>query len=209
MSSNFPTSKDELLSNQPYQDGVSVFQAAELNNIQDAIDALQTKVGITSSTDPNSLDYKINRAGQVLQVVYSQVNTQIAGTTLIPFDNTIPQNTEGFEVMTLDFTPKYASSICKIDVVCNSMYHSYQSGQGYYIAGLFMDSVANAYCTAFQVDPYNRGKSLHFTYFITASSVAQRTWKVRIGSNVAGTLYLNYQLGNRNYSTIVISEIRV
>jgi len=59
MASNFPTGLDDLIGNQNYVDGTTIIEAAALNNLQDAIDALQEKVGIDSSAAPASHDYKL------------------------------------------------------------------------------------------------------------------------------------------------------
>lgn len=74
MSSNYPTSKDNLTTNQPYSDGTTVIQAQELNNIQDAIDKLQTKVGIDNSSDANTLDYKISNMTVTWETDISQIS---------------------------------------------------------------------------------------------------------------------------------------
>ena len=59
MASNYPVGLDNLLGNQPYVDDVTVLLSAELNTVQDAVDALQEKVGIDSSAAATSHDYKI------------------------------------------------------------------------------------------------------------------------------------------------------
>jgi hypothetical protein len=45
-----------------------------------------------------------NTAGKVIQVVHVQDGAYASGTTTIPLDNTIPQNTEGTEFMSLAIT---------------------------------------------------------------------------------------------------------
>lgn len=61
MASSFPTSLDDLYGNQPYVDGTTVIQAAELNNIQDAVDELQEKVGVDASAVATSIDFFMRR----------------------------------------------------------------------------------------------------------------------------------------------------
>lgn len=46
MGTAYPTALDDLLGNQPYVDGTTIMEALALNNIQDAVDALQEKVGL-------------------------------------------------------------------------------------------------------------------------------------------------------------------
>lgn len=52
--------------------------------------------------------------GNVLQKVAKVVSAGVDITTVIPYDNTIPQNTEGDQVITLSFTPKSATSLLHI-----------------------------------------------------------------------------------------------
>lgn len=59
----YPTTLDDLDGNQQWVDGTTVVEAAPLNAVQVAIDALQEKVGIDSSADTDSLDYKVAHKG--------------------------------------------------------------------------------------------------------------------------------------------------
>ena len=58
MSTNYPDSLDDL--NNPNGTDSLSGHAALHTNTNDAIEAIQTKVGVNGSTDPNSLDYKIS-----------------------------------------------------------------------------------------------------------------------------------------------------
>ena len=53
--------------------------------------------------------------GKLLQQVRVTTNTFDTATTVIPIDDTIPQNTEGDELFTLAITPTNASNILKFD----------------------------------------------------------------------------------------------
>ena len=59
MATSFPTSKDTLINPQPTDSPELVSHAAQHANANDAIEALETKVGINGSTDVLSHDYKI------------------------------------------------------------------------------------------------------------------------------------------------------
>jgi hypothetical protein len=58
MATTFPTSKDNLTN--PAANDELVGHAAQHANANDAIEALENVVGVTNSTDANSLTYKIN-----------------------------------------------------------------------------------------------------------------------------------------------------
>jgi hypothetical protein len=56
MSTNFPTSLDSYAA---LVDGVDILEAADQNNVRDAIEAIEAKVGINGSAVATSHDYKI------------------------------------------------------------------------------------------------------------------------------------------------------
>jgi hypothetical protein len=61
MATSFPTSKDDFVNPQSTDSVQTVSHAAQHANVNDAIEALETKVGVNNSTDPNSLDYKVTQ----------------------------------------------------------------------------------------------------------------------------------------------------
>ena len=61
MATSFPTSKDDFVNPQSTDSVQTVSHAAQHANANDAIEALETKVGVNNSTDPNSLDYKVKQ----------------------------------------------------------------------------------------------------------------------------------------------------
>lgn len=44
-------------------DGVDTVSAAHVNTLRRSVEALETKVGVNNSSDPNSLDYKVRNGG--------------------------------------------------------------------------------------------------------------------------------------------------
>jgi len=58
VASNFPTSKDNL--SNPSATDELVGHAAQHANANDAIEAIETVIGVTNSNDSNSLTYKVN-----------------------------------------------------------------------------------------------------------------------------------------------------
>ena len=70
MSSNFPTSKDNLTN--PASTDELVGHAAQHANANDAIEALEDVVGVTNSTDSNSLTYKVNQLATSVSTLSNQ-----------------------------------------------------------------------------------------------------------------------------------------
>lgn len=125
--------------------------------------------------------------GVVVQVVNTvTTNASTTGTTTIPYDATIPQNTEGDQYMTLAITPKSATNVLIIDTF-NILSTSAAAGNAL-IAAIFQDSTVNALAAAPQ---YTIGagykQHLRVVHSMTAGTTSSTTFKLRAGANVAGT----------------------
>ena len=149
-------------------------------------------------------------AGKVLQVVNVTNGTYASGTTVMVDDDTIPQNTEGNEFMTLAITPTATNSKLKIEVVCVFSNHTdHKKG----IVALFQDTTANALAAAMDHDMGENGRlrTLSFNHFMTAGTTGATTFKVRAGSTEAGTVgfngYSSRSFGGVMSSSITITEI--
>lgn len=147
----------------------------------------------------------------VRQVTYATVSTQSSGSGNIPFDNTIPQNTEGWEVMTCSITPQSATSTLYITGVvnCSSSY----AGQSSVAMAIFRDSTANAIGGTYTICPIQYGLILLTAQVkITSGSTAATTFKMRIGGNV-GTTYTNGQqlvgqvFGSAAATSLMVMEV--
>lgn len=155
--------------------------------------------GITSASLP---------AGSVIQIVNYQTGAVATGTTTIPSDDTIPQNTEGDEYMTLAITPKSATSKLKIDVV-GVFANSAAAGSAFSVA-LFQDSTANAIAaTQFTSPGAAYRMTICFTEFMTSGTTSSTTFKVRAGLSAAGTTTFNGSGGARLLGGVMASSITI
>jgi hypothetical protein len=112
MATSFPTSKDNL--SNPEATDVLVGHAQQHTNENDAIEALQTKVGIDNSTDVNSLDYKVS---ELESLVTSIGNSSDTITELLGLDGNNDLTIEGIEnKTTIDSFSKTAFTTVKYDV---------------------------------------------------------------------------------------------
>lgn len=151
-------------------------------------------------------------AQKVVQQVRSFVTTYTTGTTTIPFDDTIPQNTEGTEFLSLAITPTNSANVLLIEVQLTIG----ASNNGTTIcAALFQDSTANALAAtaATQTNITNKLTPVVFRYAMTAGTTSSTTFKVRAGPSTtdAGTVYLN---GNpataaRIFGGVCVSDITI
>jgi hypothetical protein len=142
----------------------------------------------------------------VAQRVSSTNATYTTCGTIMPFDDTIPQNTEGDEVLTVSITPVSATSTLVIDVHLNL---SSASGQPVG-AALFVDTTASAIAaSALGVTNTTGMDQLHFRHTVSAGSTSARTYKVRVGSSDATDAKLNGDNTARLFGGVVISSITV
>lgn len=131
-----------------------------------------------------------------------------ATATVIPNDDTIPQNTEGIEVMTLAFTPTNATSKLKIEVVA----HHANNG-AHLITALFKDSVADALACGYEQAGAADPTCQSFTHYMTAGVATEITFKVRVGGNGAIVTFNGDNndaalYGGSLASSITITEIK-
>jgi hypothetical protein len=151
-------------------------------------------------------------AGKIVQVVNTQTGTYATGTTTTPFDDTIPQKTEGTEFMTLAITPTNSSNKLLIEV--ESMATVSASAVRMTLA-LFQDATAGALAATCSV-PHaaNNGHTTSMAHYMTAGTTDATTFKVRIGGDTSSNIYFNgasaaRKLGGVAASSITITEISV
>ena len=149
-------------------------------------------------------------AGHVIQVANYTTGTMATGTTIIPYDNTIPQITEGTQFMSLAFTPKKANS--KLKIIVNILLGA-STTQSMVIA-VFRDGTSNAIGSAFDARAYapGAGGCTSFILYVDANSISSSTFTVRAGLGAAGTTTFNgtdalSKLGGSLSSSITIEEI--
>jgi len=149
-------------------------------------------------------------SGTVLQIVNYQTGAVATGTTLIPPDDTIPQNTEGNEYMSLAITPRSATSKLLIEVTFLAAPNANQ----YITCALFQDSTANALSAVTEVNgSADWSVTLSFSHVMTSGTTSSTTFKVRGGGNTAGTTTFNGSVsagvrvfGGVSGSSITITE---
>jgi hypothetical protein len=156
-------------------------------------------------------------AGSMVQVVNTMVATHKECSTATVYDDTIPQITEGDEVMTLAITPKSATNKLKIEVVVNGQT---AGTNGNSLTALFQDTTANALAAGMNAG-YSAGTSgsgsrgqCVITHYMDAGTTSETTFKVRVGPYSGGPFYFNSntnarRLGGVMASSITITEIKV
>lgn len=143
-----------------------------------------------------------------LQIASQETGTLATGTTSLPFDNTIPQSTEGDQYLSLTITPKATTSTLVIDVVLNI---SSSAAAGTFTAALFQDAGANAIAASAAAIPGVSGSliNIRLRHVMAAGTTSATTFKVRAGSSGAGTTTFNGSLGGGSLAGVMASSITI
>lgn len=146
--------------------------------------------------------------GILIQIVHTADGAVATGTTQLPLDDTIPQNTEGDEYMTLAITPTDASNKLVIEM---GWYGSSSSGDNNILAALFQDSTADALATGWGGNEGSSGQLTHvpIKYEMVAGTTSSTTFKIRAGTVSAGTTTFNGAGAARFFGGTVASFIRI
>lgn len=77
MATNYPTSKDNFTN--PAASESMEGHAALHGNVNDAIEAIETKLGVNGSTDANSIDYKVSQLQTSLSALDAENASELLG----------------------------------------------------------------------------------------------------------------------------------
>ena len=138
-------------------------------------------------------------------IVASSTAAQTISAT-IPFDDTIPQNTEGVQVLSGNFTPISASSVLVIEMELQVNGNSASPRK--VVGALFQDAIANA-LTAAVIGGQDLYGVLRFSHRMNSPGTSSIAFKVRAGIDVPNG-YLNADTGGvRIFGGVNVSKITV
>ena len=148
----------------------------------------------------------LKTANRIVQAVHTQTGAVATGTTILPVDDTIPQNTEGDQYMTLAITPTSATNKLIIEMTVFAAH----SAVSWISAALFQDTTANALAVGgIYATTATGGYFITFKHEMTAGTTSATTFKVRIGGNAVGTTTFNGTSGGRLFGGVMASSIRI
>lgn len=148
-------------------------------------------------------------AGAVIQQVRTSTTAVATGTTVMPMDDTIPQNTEGDQYLSLAITPTNSSSILVIE--CDIYGGTSAAGGAYMTTALFQDTTANALAAWCSDTPSGASFLVNMggTYHMTAGTTSSTTFKIRVGAQNAGTTTINGFASARKLGGVFFSSLRI
>lgn len=115
-----------------------------------------------------------------------RLNANISST--IPLDDTIPQITEGSEILTVTITPKSATNRLVFKVTG----YGSMTATGTIVAAVFRDSTANALAaSATYVSAANNLVKVLIEDEVVAGSTSATTFRLRVGPDASNTLRFN------------------
>jgi hypothetical protein len=139
--------------------------------------------------------------GTPIQRQITQDSAVASGTTNLPGDDTIPQNTEGTQFQTVTITPTSAANPVEIASVAQ-LQHGSNATTGW---ALFQDSTANSFAAGYFY-PASTAQGGYITSFLSAMLLAQSTsaitYKLRAGGTSGGTTTFNGSAGGRLYGGV-------
>jgi hypothetical protein len=154
------------------------------------------------------------RAGEVIQSAMGTNTTAVQLNVTVPQDNTIPQLTEGAEIVTVSITPTSASSLLRVRAIASG---TASVNSSTFIPMIFRDSTANALCAGYGLisgvngTPFTMSIETQFT----AGSTSATTIRFRIGRVGASSGWINGDnagnpfWGGVGQAVIVVEEIQV
>ncbi len=204
-------------------------------------DGSSTKPSLAFANDPNTGLYRISEdkigiavggqkagevgigyggfTGNVIQIAYAELTTSgVTATASIPVDNTIPQQTEGAEILTCGITPKYSNSILYIE--SNSFLGENTNTADSIVAALFKDTQLDAICTGFNnagpsgSSPFGGAISFNPIYMqcrLISGSISPITFKLRAGGGGPGAAAVRWNGGNGSqyFNGTLITYIKI
>lgn len=146
-------------------------------------------------------------SGAVVKVVEATpIATVVTLSATTPHDDTIPQNTEGTEVITVSITPSSATNRLRIEFDAPSIGTASTSQV---TAALFQDSTAGALAAGYSLPSGNSATTSRLVHEMAAGTTSATTFKIRIGV-ASGTAYVNGNYsGTRVYGGVSAARLRV
>lgn len=151
----------------------------------------------------------IKKPGDIIQQVLTSTGEVATGSTVIPEDDTIPQNSEGDQYFTQAITP--TSTVNLLQIESNAFFATSSGTNKTTIMAIFQDSTASALaCSASYTFASNVSSLASINYLMQSGTTSSTTFNIRAGnSSSAGTTTLNGTGGARKYGGVYSSYLSI
>lgn len=144
-------------------------------------------------------------SGAVLQTVHAQTSTEFTCSTAIPNDNSVPQSTEGDQILTATITP--SSNTSKVLILLNiAMLDA--NGAVIVAMPIFRGGTSAIATCALYVQGSNYPRPVSESFLDSPASASAVTYTVRVGP-ASGIAYVNRSSAGSFYGGTLISSIRL
>jgi len=166
------------------------------------------KLVVVDPTSPSGIAEKNITLGQVVQIITGTVDP-VSGTTQIPFDNTAPLITDGFQILSLNITPKFANS--KILVICNLNVHTSSVLASRNITAVVWVGSSIVYTYTSNTSVNQAPEALPISTWFNSVDTTTKNIQIRVGADGTGTTYVgasgNANLGGNRFSDYIVLEV--
>lgn len=158
--------------------------------------------------DWRCVSYEIAGGRKIVQQITFQAGISATGTTILPIDDTRPQNDEGDEVAALTITPTSEANLLRIEFILNLAHSATGAILG---AALFQDLTVDALAATIggKTSVADNPTTLTLSYTMVAGTLLATTFKVRAGGDLAGTTTFNGFAGGRIFGGFLVSSITI
>lgn len=122
------------------------------------------------------------------QIVYAQDGALKTINSIIPGDNSIPQNSEGAAVITVVFTPRAIGSTIEIEGIVSCVQ---ANADGNFYGSICRSDAADAISATRWVPRGSQPTCIPIKGFYTTTSIAPVTLTLRVGTDTVFTAYVN------------------
>ena len=174
----------------------------------DGLKIVSDTSGIVEIQANGTKSNNISFTGRIVQTVNTSSSAVATSTTVFTYANTIPDNSEGAEFMTLAITPTNTSNKLFIQIVA---FIASTNANAAMNGALYQDSTSNA--LAATVSPKNNANGapsiLTLNHFMAAGTTSETTFKFRAGNAGSGTTSFNGISGSIAFGAITKSSITI
>ena len=148
---------------------------------------------------------------RLVQRTGNSIATYINSTSIIPVDDTVPQSSEGAQVLASDsLSPKSASHILRVTALVPCVAPSASVSA---VLALFRDSGTDAVAVTTHYFANTLPYHMALVHEEVAAATTATSFSLRIGPGTAGTLYVNGNSGGRLFGgtmavRLFVEEIR-
>jgi len=168
----------------------------------DADEVMTTDGSGTVTWETNSF------SGILVQEVAGTTSSFVQTNSKIPGDNTIPQKTEGTEIITVSITPKSSTNILLIKATSYLTYSGVSVNVGVY--AIFQDDTSNALAVGECINSTVSIEAFVVRYHMVAGTTSSTTFKLRVGTITGATnAGVNGSSAARNFGGVSSTIITV